>query len=97
MPTIKDSFCVLQLIDATDLQRANVRSFLKNSVYIETGDNFFISLEKKFKKEISNSLKNDGVTFILAFTNLKPGADVLTNGIGDGDKKMLAQIIREIP
>lgn len=97
MPAIKDSFCIVQLIDATELQRANFRSFLKNSVYIETGNNFFISLEKKFKKEISKSLKNDQATFILAFTDLKPGADVLTNGIGNDDKKMLEQMIRENP
>jgi hypothetical protein len=97
MPAIKDSFCIVQLIDATDLQRANLRSLLKNSVYIETGNNFFISLETKFKKEISKGLKDDQANFILAFTSLKAGADVLTNGIGDGDKKMLAKMIRENP
>lgn len=95
MPQLKSSFCVLKLIDPTDLQRANLRSFLSSKVYIEVGDSFFISLEPAFKGKIARALKNDGVNFILAFTNVRAGADVLTNGITKGDKSILEQMIWE--
>lgn len=96
MPQLKSSFCVLQLIDPTTLQRANLRSFLNGkALCIEVGDCFFISLEPAFKGKIARALKNDGVNFILAFTNVRAGADVLTNGITKGDKTKLEQMIWE--
>lgn len=96
MPELKDSFCVLQLISPGPLQRANLRSFLNGkALYIEIGDCFFISLEPALKGRISRALKNDGTNFILAFTNLRAGADVLTNGITKNDKTKLEQMIWE--
>lgn len=94
MPELKSSFSILQLIGPTDLQRANVRSFLNGkALYIEVGDCFFISMEPALKGRISRALKNDAVNFILAFTNIRAGADVLTSGITKGDKTKLEQII----
>lgn len=96
MPQLKSSFCVLQLIGPTDLQRANLRSYLNGkALYIEMGDCFFISLEPALKGKISRALKNDQANFILAFTNVRAGADVLTNGITKGDKTKLEQMIWE--
>lgn len=93
MPELKDSFCVLKVIEPTEIQRANIRSFLKDRVYIEVGDIFIISIEKSFKTKISKSLKADGTQFILIYTNLRAGADVLTNGISPGDKATMEDIV----
>ena len=93
MPELKDSFCVVKLIEPTELQRANLRGFLKDRVYIEVGDNFIVSIVKSFKTKISKSLKADGAKFILIYTNLRAGADVLTNGISQGDKTTIEDIV----
>jgi len=90
---IKERFCALKILEGTPTQLAFIRSNLSEYYYIEIDNLFVISCLKSFKSTLNSLLFNENIKFILIYVNLKPGADVLVNGINDHDKESLDKII----
>lgn len=93
---MKEKFCLLKVLEGTPLQLAFVRSLLSGMVYIEIDNCFIISCAKSFKESFSKSLTDKQIIFILIYVNLKPGCDVLTNGINNNDEENIKKIVLDI-
>lgn len=96
MPTIQERFCLIKLIDSSELDLAFLRSLLANNyVYIEIDKTFVISCLKSFKDQVSAQLRNKAIKFFLVYVNLKPGCDVKTSGLNGSDDNLLRKIIKD--
>ena len=90
---MKKKFLLLQTLQPTPLELAIVRSLLTDLVYIEIDNNFIVSCSKSFKGELSKSLHDNDINFVLVYVNLKTGCDVFANGINDSDGKKIEDIV----
>ena len=95
MPDIQERFCLIKLLDATELEAAFVRSELAGNVYIEIEKTFIVSCMKRFKDEITTRLRSRQIKFFMVYVNLKTGCDVKTSGLNQSDDHTIKMIVKD--
>ena len=96
MPEIQERFCLIKLLDATELEAAFVRSVLGGNVYIEIEKTFIVSCAKRFKDVIATQLRSKQIKFFAVYVNLKTGCDVKTSGLNQSDEQTLKMIVKDV-
>lgn len=95
---MKPRFVILNILDATAIQLASVRSLLSTleiELYIEINDVFYISCNTAFKEKIHPRLNALGISYILSHTHSKLACKVYSNGITIEDEDKLKAIIEK--
>lgn len=90
---MKEKFLVLQLIDASQLEHAFVRSLLNTEIYIEIGNMFIVSCVNSFRRRLRADLNRENIFYLLIYINIKAGSDVIANGVNNLDFKQIENIV----